>query len=85
MINSRTSSPNAARLFVRYMTTPEGMAPQMVDGKMSTNMEAQMPADEPSGLGAVLDEIYAFDASTSADDWDARQDWQDLWRIHYRR
>lgn len=85
VINARTRSPNAARLFVRYMATPEGMAPQMIDGKMPTNIDAVLPDDEPSGIGAVIDQIHAFNAATAAADWDARQDWQDHWRIHYRR
>lgn len=85
VINARTQSPNAARLMVRYLATPEGMAPQMINGKMPTNVDAVLPADEPSGIGAVLDQIYLFDAATAAQDWDARQDWQDQWRIHYRR
>jgi iron(III) transport system substrate-binding protein len=85
VINARTQSPNAARLMVRYLATPEGMAPQMIDGKMPTNVDAVLPADEPSGIGAVLDQIYPFDAATAAQDWGARQDWQDIWRIHYRR
>jgi iron(III) transport system substrate-binding protein len=82
---SKTKSPNAARLFVHYVMTPEGIAPQMADGKMSTNVDAVLPDDEPSGIAGVLDRVYAFDAASAADDWDARQDWQDLWRISYTR
>jgi iron(III) transport system substrate-binding protein len=82
---SKTKSPNAAKLFVHYVMTPEGIAPQMADGKMSTNVDAVLPDDEPSGIAGVLERVYAFDAASAADDWDARQDWQDLWRISYTR
>ena len=85
VIASNTKSPNAAKLFIHYVMTPEGIAPQMDDGKMSTNTDAALPEDEPSGIASVMERVYAFDAATAADDWDARQDWQDLWRISYTR
>lgn len=85
LVAGNTDSPNAARLFVHYVMTPEGIAPQMVDGKMSTNVNAVLPEDEPSGIGAVMDKVFAFSADTAADDLDARQDWQDIWRQSYTR
>lgn len=85
LVAGNTDSPNAARLFIHYVMTPEGIAPQMDDGKMSTNVNAELPADEPSGIGAVMDKVFAFRAGTAADDLDARQDWQDIWRQSYAR
>ena len=85
LIASGTKSPNLARLFVHYTLTEEGIMPQMVDGKISTNRTISMPADEPSGLMAVADRIFSYNAATALDDWEARQDWQDFWRIHYTR
>ncbi len=85
LVAGNTQSPNAARLFVHYVMTPEGIAPQMDDGKMSTNVNAVLPDDEPSGIGAVIDRVFAFRAATAADDLDARQDWQDIWRQSYVR
>jgi iron(III) transport system substrate-binding protein len=32
-----------------------------------------------------MDELMVFDSSTSADDFDKRQDWQDFWRVNYRK
>ncbi len=43
-------SPNTAKLFVHYILTEEGFKPQMKDGKLPTNIDVKMPADEPSGL-----------------------------------
>lgn len=85
LIASGTKSPNLSKLFVHYIMTEEGIMPQMVDGKIPTNSTIRMPATEPSGLMAHVDHIFGYDAATALDDWDARQDWQDFWRIHYSR
>jgi iron(III) transport system substrate-binding protein len=85
LIAKGTDSPNAARLFIHYLLTEEGNAPQAADGKISTNTEVKLPADEPSGIGKVLDQIFPYTAATAIKDWDARQDWQDLWQVSYRK
>lgn len=85
LIVKGTDSPNAARLFVHYAMTAEGIAPQSVDGKMSSNRTVSLPADEPSGIGAHLGEVLAYDTATGIDDWETRQDWQDFWRVNYQR
>lgn len=85
LIMKGTNSPNAAKLFIHYVMTDEGIAPQAADGKMSTNSDVKLPADEPSGIGAVLDQVFGYDMATSLDDWDARQDWQDFWRVNYKK
>ena len=85
LIATGTDSPNAAKLFIHYILTEEGIAPQVIDGKLPTNPDIGLPADEPSGIGAVLDKLEQYDASTALDDWDMRQDWQDLWRVSYAK
>ena len=85
LIAAGTDSPNAAKLFIHYVLTPEGIAPQVIDGKLPTNPDIGLPADEPSGIGEVLDRLEQYDASTALDDWDKRQDWQDFWRVNYRK
>jgi iron(III) transport system substrate-binding protein len=85
LIASGTKSPNAAKLFVHYVLTADGIAPQAVDGKLPTNIDIALPADEPSGIGDVLDKLEQYDASTALDDWDARETWQDFWRINYTK
>ncbi|NVO25295.1 ABC transporter substrate-binding protein [Donghicola sp. C2-DW-16] len=81
LMTAGTDSPNAAKLFVHYMLTEEGWAPQAVDGKMSTNTQNAVPADEPSGVVAYMDAMMSYDATTSGADWAARQDWQDIWAL----
>jgi iron(III) transport system substrate-binding protein len=85
VIASGTNSPNAAKLFMHYVMTAEGIAPQAADGKISTNVDVGLPADEPSGLGKVLDKLLPYNTATALKDWDARQDWQDFWRINYKK
>lgn len=85
LIVKGTDSPNAAKLFVHYAMTAEGIAPQAVDGKVSSNRTVGLPDDEPSGIAAHMDEVLAYNPATGMDDWDTRQDWQDFWRIHYTR
>jgi len=29
--------------------------------------------------------MFTYNTATAADDWDARQDWQDFWRVNYKR
>ena len=85
LIAAETKSPNAAKLFVRYLMTDEGIAPQTADGKISGNARIGLPADEPSGVAKHLDEFMAFDAATAADDLDKRESWQDFWRVNYKK
>lgn len=85
MIATRTDSPNAARLFTHYLLTEEGIAPQSVDGKVSSNSAVPANPDEASGVAAHMDQLMVYELPTAADDFDRRQDWQDLWRTHYKR
>lgn len=84
-IATGSKSPNAAKLFVHYLMTAEGIAPQAEDGKMSTNSDNALPADEPSGIGKLTGQMFTYDPASAAEDWDARQDWQDFWRVSYRK
>ncbi|WP_108462539.1 ABC transporter substrate-binding protein [Devosia naphthalenivorans] len=85
LIASGTDSPNASRLFLRYVMTAEGIAPQAQDGKMSTNIDVGLPSSEPSGVAKVWDHLLAYNMSTVIDDWETRQDWQDFWQLNYSR
>ncbi|MDZ4393088.1 MAG: ABC transporter substrate-binding protein, partial [Cypionkella sp.] len=85
LIAKGTDSPNAARLFIHYVLTEEGIMPQMVDGKIPTNSTIALPADEPSGLSAHLGALFNYDAATGLDDWETRQDWQDFWQLNHKR
>lgn len=85
MIATKTASPNASRLFTRYLLTEEGISPQTVDGKVSSHSGVPANPKEISGVAAYMKELMVYQLSTAADDFDKRQDWQDLWRIHTSR
>ncbi|RUR36535.1 ABC transporter substrate-binding protein [Vreelandella populi] len=85
LIASGTQSPNAAKLFLYYLLTEEGIAPQAQDGKISTRSDISLPETEPSGIGALKAQLFDYSPSTAIDDWENRQDWQDLWMLNYRR
>ena len=85
LIASKTASPNAAKLFIHYVLTEEGIAPQMKDGKLPTNVDIKMPADEPSGIMEVADRLFPYDAATGLEDFDRREEWQDFWRVNYSK
>ncbi len=85
LIATKTQSPNAAKLFIHYILTEEGIAPQMKDGKLPTNTDIKMPADEPSGLMTVADRLFGYNSSTGLEDFDRREEWQDFWRVNYSK
>nr|WP_246708096.1 ABC transporter substrate-binding protein [Bartonella sp. HY038] len=85
LIATGTKSPNSAKLFLHYALTAEGIEPQAVDGKISTNQSVALPKNEPSGIGAYRNQLFDYDMATSLDDWDKREDWQDFWRMNYKR
>lgn len=85
LINTRTQSPNQARLFLHFLLTEEGIASMTVDGKTSGNSQVPAHPDEVSGIMSIQDQILSYNASTGESDFDMRQDWQDFWRLNYRR
>lgn len=85
LIASKTQSPNTARLFVHYILTEEGIAPQMKDGKVPTNTDIKMPENEPSGLAKFSDKLFGYSSATGIDDFDRREEWQDFWRVNYSK
>ena len=84
VIATGTDSPNAAKLFVHYMMSGVGMGPQLIDGKMATNINTLMPAEEGSGVAKFVDELHVTHSDTTDQDFARLQYWQDLWTIHSR-
>ena len=81
VIATGTKSPNAAKLFVHFMMSGEGMEPQLIDGKMATNINTKMPEDEASGVSNYVDQLHVTNSETTKQDFTKLQDWQDLWTI----
>ncbi|MCP5016748.1 MAG: ABC transporter substrate-binding protein, partial [Ketobacter sp.] len=84
VIATGTESPNAAKLFVHYMMSGEGMEPQLIDGKMATNINTKMPEKEGSGVINYVEQLHVTNSDTTNLDFVNLQDWQDLWTIHSR-
>lgn len=80
VIATGTENPNAARLFVHYALTQEGIEPQISDGKISSNTAITQPED-PANVGQHREELFYFDSAGLETDWADREVWQDLWRI----
>ncbi|MHC6177973.1 ABC transporter substrate-binding protein [Glutamicibacter sp. X7] len=78
-IASGTKSPNAAKLYVHFALTAEGIAPQIADGKISANSSITQPED-PAHVGKHLEQIFQFNNAGLETDWASREAWQDLWR-----
>lgn len=85
VVSTKTDSPNAARLFLHFMMTAEGIEPYTKDGKISANTEVPLNPEDPSGVAGVLEQIMPYASETSMNDFDLRQDWQDFWRVNYVR
>ena len=85
LIASETGSPNTAKLFLHFMMTEDGVSPMTKDGKVSGNTDVPRHPKEASGVGALADRLTPHNAATGGDDFDKRQDWQDFWRVHYKR
>ncbi|WP_416414579.1 ABC transporter substrate-binding protein [Pantoea sp. App145] len=85
VIATGSHSPNTAKLFIHYLLTAEGIAPQGVDGKMSTNQTVKLPADEASGIEKYRAELMEYLTATAKNDWKSRQDWQDIWSLNYQK
>ncbi len=85
LMTTQTRSPNAAKLFLYYLMTEEGIKLQSMDGKMSTNTAFALPAEEASGIEQFRDQLMMYRTDTAGSDWENRQDWLDLWSLNYSR
>lgn len=81
VIAAGTQNPNAARLWVHFMYTQDGIQAQIDDGKMSPASEIVQPAD-PADVALHMDDIFTFDGAGVDTDWQNRSHWSDLWRTH---
>lgn len=85
VIAKGSPAPETAKLFIHYLLTEEGIAPQSADGKIPADPRIGLPADEASGIDGYLDQMMVWDTTASPSDLDQRQDWQDLWMTSLTR
>lgn len=80
-IATKTKHPAAAKLFIHYMLTQEGIDHEISDGGVSPN-SANTPGPNPKGL-ASFDDLFHFDADTFGDDFANSQQMADYWRAQH--
>jgi iron(III) transport system substrate-binding protein len=78
LIASKAKSPNAAKLFVRYLLTEEGVKPYVHDGGTPT-LKTAKPGELPPGLSG-LDALFRFNPASLETAFQKAQDMQDFWR-----
>ncbi len=80
---ANTKSPNAAKLYIHFATSQEGMDFVMGDAKASFNPDI-FPASDPYGLIALGKEgkLQAYSTAYLNDDFQKISEWLDYWREH---
>lgn len=81
VIAAGTEHPNAARLWVHFMYTQEGIQAQIDDGKISPSSAIVQPED-PADVAGHIEDIFTFHGAGVETDWRDRSVWSDLWRTH---
>jgi iron(III) transport system substrate-binding protein len=80
-IATKTKRPNAAKLFVHYVLTQKGIAPEIEEGGASSNT-SNKPGPMPPGLKS-FDPLFDFDSSRMDEDFTNAQKMQDFWRANH--
>lgn len=80
---TKTKSPNAAKLYIHYLFTEEGFAPQLADGKVSTNASIPKPTD-PSNVKDYIDQMSPFRSENLVSHYQNKTTWNDFWRQNHR-
>ncbi|MGO1736225.1 MAG: substrate-binding domain-containing protein [Leucobacter sp.] len=76
---TKTDSPNAAKLYIHFAASQEGMEFIMVDGKRSYNPDVVAPEDNHS-LDPLIDQTQSFSTDYLENDFSNTVVWQDFWR-----
>lgn len=77
---TKSESPNAAKLYIHFATSQEGMEFIMPDGKRSYDPDVVAPEDE-YGLDPLIEnETQSFSTEYLEDDFNNTVAWQDFWR-----
>lgn len=77
---SKSKSPNAAKLYIHFATSQEGMEFIMPDGKRSYSPDV-VAAEDPHGLDPLIaNEAMPFSTEFLEDDYKNTVTWQDFWR-----
>lgn len=82
-IATASKHPNAAKLFIHFAMTQEGIKHEMGSGGISGNTAVPPSPDNPPGLTDWGKELFAVEASELLADYQQRQSIQDFWQVQH--
>ncbi|WP_067180406.1 ABC transporter substrate-binding protein [Microtetraspora niveoalba] len=81
-IASKSKHPNAAKLFVHFIMTEEGVKHEIGEGGVSGNGSVK-PIVSPEGLDDWQGQLFHTDPGKLVDDLRGRQTVSDFWRVNH--
>lgn len=82
-IATKTGHPNAAKLFVYFMLTQDGVDTQLQTGGVPGNPQLKPGSFMPDGLTDWDKQLFVFDPARLQSDFTELQTMQDFWRINH--
>ncbi|WP_405107070.1 ABC transporter substrate-binding protein [Micromonospora sp. NBC_01405] len=82
-IATGTKHPNAAKLFVHFVMTQEGIKHEMEEGGVSGSTAVPPSDGNPKGLTDWGTQLFAMDPKGLLDDYQNTQPVQDFWRVQH--
>ncbi|ADB32903.1 ABC transporter periplasmic solute-binding protein [Kribbella flavida DSM 17836] len=83
-IATGSKHPNAAKLFMHFVLTAEGITPEMGSGGISGNKAVPPSSNNPPGLTDWSTQLMKFDSAKLLKDFQDAQAMQDHWRLNHR-
>jgi iron(III) transport system substrate-binding protein len=83
-IATGSKHPNAAKLFMHFVLTAEGITPEMGSGGISGSKAVPPSSNNPPGLTDWSKQLMKFDSSKLLLDFREAQSMQDHWRLNHR-
>ncbi|MFI6316259.1 ABC transporter substrate-binding protein [Nonomuraea sp. NPDC050556] len=81
-IAGKTKHPNAAKLFVHFIMTEEGVKHEIAEGGISGNSSIK-PLVTPEGLNDWAKDLFQTDPASLLADFQNRQTVSDFWRVNH--
>ncbi|MDT0609102.1 ABC transporter substrate-binding protein [Streptomyces lancefieldiae] len=82
-IATKTTHPNAAKLFTHFILTEEGISHEMGAGGISGSTAVKQGSFSPPGLSDWKKELFSFDPKFLAKNFADTEAMQDLWRLSH--
>jgi iron(III) transport system substrate-binding protein len=82
-VAKKAKHPNAAKLFVHFMLTQDGIDTQMDTGGVPGNPTLKSGTFMPAGLTDWNKQLFVFDPAKLRTDFENLQTMQDLWRLNH--